>query len=152
MTDVEWLHSGEPFEMLMFLGTVASERRLRLFGVECGRRVRELFPNDSCGNAVELAERYADGLATPQELARVAGRLKRQVFARGPRHPGQHARWVAWRVAQPDCFPTAVSRAAIDLLGHTAAPGKKLVARKAESRRQCEILRDIFGNPFRPVS
>jgi hypothetical protein len=152
MTEDVWLGSVEPFEMLMFLGLNASERKLRLFGVECCRRVWELLPNDTCRNAVELAERYAEGLVTPKELARATGPLKRQVFSRGPRQSGQQGRWLAWRVAQPDCFPTAVSRAMIDLLGHMAAPGKKSAARKTESRRQCASIWDIFGNPFRPVS
>jgi len=66
MDEAEWLKSDDPSRMLDFLGARISDRKLRLFAVACCRRIEHL--HDECAReAVEVAERYADGLASPAE-------------------------------------------------------------------------------------
>jgi hypothetical protein len=48
----------------------ASERKLRLFVIACCRRVWHLLPDDRYREAVEIAGRFCDGLATRGELSR----------------------------------------------------------------------------------
>src|SRR5438477_5581877 len=69
MTEAEWQNAFEPHAMLAFLRVNGrqSERKLRLFAVACSRRMWTLI--DPLGRAaVEVAEKYADGLAGPEEL------------------------------------------------------------------------------------
>lgn len=70
MTEQEWLAcTDNPGVMLQFLGNRAgvSDRKLRLFSVACCRPIRHLLTAAEC-HAVDLAERYADGWASREEL------------------------------------------------------------------------------------
>ena len=68
MTESDWHRSTDPAAMLAVLADRGvSERKLRLFAVACCRRVWHLLPEES-QTAAEVAERYADGLATQDEL------------------------------------------------------------------------------------
>src|SRR4051794_28004462 len=68
MTEQEWLECTDPDAMLLFLGDNPSDRKLRLFGCACLRRVWRSLPEDSHRRAIETAERFADGLVTSEEL------------------------------------------------------------------------------------
>jgi hypothetical protein len=67
MTEQEWLECAEPQPMLEFLRGKASNRKLRLFGCACCRRIWNRLI-DSQRIAVELAERFADGQGGEKDL------------------------------------------------------------------------------------
>jgi hypothetical protein len=74
MTEAEWLTCTDPEPMLEFLSRQRSPpkvtvRKMLLFASACCRRIWNVLPTDPCRKGVEIAERYADGLATDQELA-----------------------------------------------------------------------------------
>jgi hypothetical protein len=69
MTANEWFAATEPKPLLEFLRGKVSERKSRLFGVACCRRIWHLLSDLRSRNAVEVAERYADGRASSAELA-----------------------------------------------------------------------------------
>jgi hypothetical protein len=80
MTEGEWLACEGPERMLKCLyapggpaRTRAGHRKLRLFTSACLRRLWRRVTDPRCREAVEVAERYADGLATRQAL-RARGR------------------------------------------------------------------------------
>src|SRR5205823_980698 len=70
MTEREWLICTDPNLMLRGLAGRVSERKLRLFGAACCRRIWHLLPDRRSRAAVEVAERYADGLADERERAK----------------------------------------------------------------------------------
>jgi len=78
MTGAEWLTCADPGRMLPFLAGKASDRKLRLFACACCRRVWHLLREPESRQAVTVAERFADGAASAEELAQ-AKTLARQV-------------------------------------------------------------------------
>ena len=59
MTEAEWLTCTDPQAMLAFLRGKVSDRKLRLFGVACCRRVWQPIKVPERRQAVEAAELYA---------------------------------------------------------------------------------------------
>lgn len=138
MTEAEWNSCLDPAAMLEWLRTSgrASDRKLRLFAAGCSRRVWNLI--DSVGRAaVEVAERYADGLATPEELR--AARL-------ACRFAGSKAAWYA-----AASVPAVAARNAAFSAQQGAGTTHGDQLSQEESQAQADLLRDIFGNPFRPL-
>jgi hypothetical protein len=126
-------------------------RKLRLFGCACCRRVWEFFTDPVCREAVEAAERFADGEIEKAELETARKATKRAVVKRNPRHPTPHH--CAARAA------TMVTLQSLGDSGRSAAAFAAGVAHDAklrnhldEIRLQLPIFRDIFGNPFRPIA
>lgn len=69
MTEQEWLNGTDPRPMLEFLRGKASGRKRRLFAVACCRHLWPLFTDLRVRDAVETAELWADGRASPEQLA-----------------------------------------------------------------------------------
>jgi hypothetical protein len=155
MTEAEFLASTDPSRMLEWLtaervrpdGTAAgmrpihgsdfqiSDRRLRLFACACARQVWDILTERS-RDAVDVAERYADGLVTLQELMTAHDRASK------PALDGSFEAELAWRVSQQH------ARA---LSANNALPRWFSVSTKLDSQ-QAVLLRTIVGNPFRPAT
>lgn len=68
MNSSEWQSAVNPGAMLEFAGFRTSERKLRLCGCAFLRRVSAHLPHPRSMEAIELAERFADGMDTMQAL------------------------------------------------------------------------------------
>jgi hypothetical protein len=70
MTEAEWLACDQPGEMLAHLEADAplSTRKLRLYAVGVARRALALLTRDEERRALDVAERFADGLAGEADL------------------------------------------------------------------------------------
>lgn len=77
MTEAEWLACADPQPMLTFLSTKISDRKLRLFVAGYSRCLWQQLHADS-RQAVETAERFADGRATIEELHQAERRARRR--------------------------------------------------------------------------
>jgi hypothetical protein len=158
VTEAAWLRSKDLWAMFSHLGPNRSERKSRLFAAACCRRVWPLLDEDH-RLAVEVAERFADGLADNEERAVVAclvdgagDELDHEVI-KSPRYSAAVA--ASW-VIQSD--GDAEEEGTIDLDSECCATlAAEAVVRATRSKKpeatfQADLLRDIFGNPFRPVA
>ena len=83
---------------------VIDAKTLRLFAVWCARQIEHLFTDDRSKQAIEVAERFANGQATDEELA--AARV---------------AAWDAWTAAWAAADDAAAARDAAWLAAWLAA-------------------------------
>jgi len=156
MTEQEWLTCTNPEPMLEYLRGKVSDRKLRLFAVACCRHLLQQIPLHSWDQeAVEVAERYADGKSTAAELTAAA-----------------NATTPDWTAAFACADAASLEHAAVDAAIYSADNAAHAVAehvafqadlynennpifangKNAECKHQSCILHDIFGNPFRPVT
>ncbi|MFX8145314.1 hypothetical protein ABTL24_19590, partial [Acinetobacter baumannii] len=79
-------------QMLDFLDGKAGERELRLFACACCRQAWHLL-SDRCRRLVTVAERFADGSATAEQLfdAEQAARRDQPPWDVGPTSPAEYA-------------------------------------------------------------
>jgi hypothetical protein len=101
LKETQWWACSDPEDMLTFLDGRACDRKLRLFGVACCRRVWQLLTDERSRRAIEVVLRLADGTASEAEREvayQQAGQVKEP-----PRPPGEAA-WAAicaaWNCAE----------------------------------------------------
>ncbi len=139
MTEKEWLECDDPTPMLDFLQGGANDRKLRLFACGCCRRNWHLLTDERSRTTVEVEERKADGLMSESALAKL-------VF--DPDAPHDSPRFISF----PDAWIAArdsSNDAAWDAARRETDP---LNAGDIQREAQANLLRDIFGNPFHPVT
>jgi hypothetical protein len=179
MTEQDWLTCTDPGPMLAALGaslrahpSQASERKMRLFGVACCRRIDCLLLKLKLAfRAVVIAERVADGHVVEEDVSEYRIRVNDEAFG-----------WIdCWRTEREnnfmyfagvaaalalgdcrqerpgnlfdllDCAPSAARAAAHWCRRNDRAQMSESVFR-AMLAEQVPILRCIVGNPFRPVA
>jgi hypothetical protein len=179
MTEQEWLEGNDVRGMLRCLGSRLSERKSLLFTVYCCRRIWERFTDPRTRQVVECAERRAEGLATQEELRRAyenAGEAWREAMTaadsaeREAKTAGANkyaypayvqARKNAWGAdAGKRFFYTGVqladevSASIRGFAGDVSMMAFFAVSPKDNPERmwQGQLLNEMFGNPFHPVT
>jgi hypothetical protein len=176
MTEADWLTWASPTPMLQMLDHRGkpSRRKLRLFAVACCRRVQQLISNlqslkhlsfvDMLDDTLAVAEKFAEGKATKRE-AKIAStnalslefenRVSLTMLAviaagyaaseEAPDSP--ETRWDAHFDEREDDFYSwaAASASYANRASRRPPPLRHRVFQE-------RVLRDIFGNPFRPVT
>jgi hypothetical protein len=153
MTEEEWMDCTDPGEMFRVLVGKASDRKMRLFACACCRRVWNLLDEGS-RKAVEVAERFADGQASDQELAEARKLYGGPFTLTGfevidlPDVTSENTFGAAsGAMARAEMLLLSVGRAGT----HAGLTPEDFMRRDAEKAAQCDLLNDIFGNPFRPT-
>jgi hypothetical protein len=114
----------------------ASDRKLRLFACACARQAWQLMTDPRSRSAVEVAERYADGEASAEELTD-AGRAGLNAVMDDLNDNRRHASTAAGRAALAAYYATRVlvqTRRAV-----------RAVAGEQVRRRQAALLTCVVG-------
>jgi hypothetical protein len=155
MQEAEWLANGEgAWEMIEALKKLgrADARKLRLYACAWARWMWEGLGHKTHKHTVELAEDFADGLIAYEELAEACDvaveyrELYETTYDQESICPGR----VAFATADQDAAYAASdaayhARNVFARLPHAPV----LVPQRGEEER---LMREIFGNPFRPAS
>jgi hypothetical protein len=160
MREKDWLARSDPKAMVEFVRTKGSDRKKLLFAVACCRRIWSWMADSRSTMAVEVAERFADGLANHREceaasaaaLAAVEGATR---FAGFEFEEGDDKQWGEFNAAFAaeivvrrggyDPWESAVTCGyAIEFLTGTPIDAERVA--------QVAFVLDIFGNPFRSVT
>jgi hypothetical protein len=160
MNEDDWRDSADPQAMLNYLEGKASDRKLRLFACACARRWWQRL-NRTLRQALEVAERHAEGLATVAELDAARGQAETaQVnapFFEAPAYAAALATTAELALEAARQAVLAGRQMTVRDASSATAPGEDeaeavAAAVAAEGRAQCELLRHVVGNPFRPVA
>jgi hypothetical protein len=161
MTEADWLRCAEPKLMLEFVRGKGKTRKQRLFACACCRRVWHLLKDRRSRDAVTASECYADRLIRREELVarRQQAMLGKRYFdyyvypeqnaAASVARPSVTLSWILWLTE------AALGNEAVrDRGGSTAEVNLPLrdEVRLTEKKARVAMLRDLFGNPFRPVA
>ncbi len=166
MTEQEWQSCARPELLLHHLArslpVAPRKRKCRLFLCGCCRRVPALLADPASRQAVEVAEQYADGQATPHERDSARWALHPvHPFHPPPLLPLAEPAHTAALAGVPTgellgAAETIVSRVAYQRTQARLGPFRVELAgewkrvRAEEREGLCRLLRDIFGNPFSP--
>jgi hypothetical protein len=191
MNETDWQECIYPEQMLDHLGRQASSRKRRLFACACIRRIWPLLGDERLREAVEVAERGADGKVQARCLQRArhtVRSLREELQAAQRQHLAAQPEETVWKAraalaaAQaveallqanepileaprdvrelPDVVSaTRVARTAAraaeaqgeERLGEASPPSTE-PARRLEQLDAVDLVREIFGNPFRIVT
>jgi hypothetical protein len=156
VTEQEWLACADPWPMLNSIAPTADQPRDRkylLLACACCRRLWHLLADERFREAVEFAERFADGRESEEAYNVLDLRLctlLREQFG--------------------DSYDTMTTEgfaaeSVVDLLAQTPPVAADCAMRRVpylmeregkdrayELANQCSLLREIFGNPFRPLT
>lgn len=160
MTEQEWLECTDPTVMLAFLRGNATKRKMRLFAVACCRRVLHLLTDARSRTAVDVAERFADGLSTEGEME-AARSMAHNALTASPSfaHPDEwttleYAASAAEDAAFPDADRGADSVSWATSLADSVDTNRTTNIDTPDANCvQADSFRCIFGPlPFRPIT
>ena len=152
MTEAEWLKCKKrPDTMLTYLADKAGERKLRLYACASARELWARHePDNFTEQLLSFGELIADGLLDKKILTRAAekawrkagGGITSSLTTRGQETNSVQRAVVAAILAQSTPWNAA---------GYfTTKPW--LLSNGADRAKLCLLIREVFGNPFRPGS
>jgi hypothetical protein len=150
VTEPDWLASDDPKRLLLFAERSLSPRRGRLLAAGFCRRIRGLWKFWPGESAIEVVERFADGLASAEDLdiaqraADAAGVQLSQPLI-GYDAAQELAAVAVSAAAASRVHPPTVLGWAADAVRQAGTAGLVLPAFAA-------LVRDVAGNPFRPAA
>ncbi len=165
MTEEDWVRSNNIRKMVMFLRrthraaqTKHGCRKLRLFVSGCCRVMTWNIPvEQGYRDLVEAAERYADGAITWKELDALRTQVQRPMLPGYISPDDMVKHYASWAMYESAAKSPRFAAGASDLCKTAGAlPGssrKRSTTKQVTelNLRRCNLLRCVFGNPFRPV-
>lgn len=164
MTEKEWLESKNlPLQMLKLLQVSPSVRKSALFMTAYGRSMWQLLVDNRTKRAIEIVEQHVDGFATLEEVlasANEACEAVRTTLSEAAQSVSESASEIA--TAAESGYRVAVAfdpEFTAPFMEHTGVFARALMLASdiealdlKRSATLTNLIRDIFGNPFRPVT
>jgi hypothetical protein len=137
MTESQWLSATSTYDMLQYLGKSLSDRKRVLFGCATARQTWPLISKAINRQAVQTSERYADGLASKENVLQAWSRLDWEPAMYVEWHIGTVTAGLSYRSPTPEetmhkCLSDFPQRRSVEQRHHAWA----------------DALREIVGNPF----
>ena len=148
LTAVDWPTCTDPNRLLAHVAGTMSERKLRLLTVAAARLVWDAITPEM-REAVETAERRADGLVTAEELQWFRDRLYPYLVGDSPRAARR------WGLGGPDCATFMLVFATTyraEMVRRLPNGGAWTTGSAAFADRAAPLVRDIVGDPFLPAT
>jgi hypothetical protein len=146
MTEEEWHECSNPRLMVEYLRSRGTDRKLRLLGCACVRSVWSLT-GEQVPTVIETVERFADSSATKAGLRR----FQKELREARDRLDGEDARtrlmWGATWLTEV----LATGKAFRSIAAEMERLEGVFVFQNLDWQMIEHFVRDIFGNPFRPV-
>ena len=146
MTEAEWLACQDPDPLLRWLQKSRrhrpTPRKMGLFACACARRLGDLAGDKVTAWGLDLAERMAEGIASKEEHRSFV-----RASLAGPGGKFIHVAVWAVRILDTGQNWSSAEGAARSVAGY-AAQGLG----PDEPAEQCRLLREVVGNPYRPVA
>jgi hypothetical protein len=160
VSDADWLNATRPFEMMRwweYFRGKPSPRKHRLLACAAVRLIWHLATDSRLRRAVEVAEAFADHQVAPDILTTAHEEALALGLARGAvlehmssAEPGWQAVCDAWRIAHAAASAADPSDAVLgNAMHHAAQDGGQ--GKDTEDPVQAALVRDVLGNPLRPV-
>jgi hypothetical protein len=152
MTEAEWQTTTEIYHLAR-PHKCRSERKRRLLSCAFAWRVIHLIPDERYKTALETAEKFADGAATEADM-KACRRLMKHLFEPylnkfSPEAAA--ATTIILTLEQKVSSALQSFEKAQWARGELSRPDFEKGCRE-EEKFQCILARDVYGNPFRPVS
>jgi len=159
MNQKEWRTSTAPARMLEYLKRSrrcrVDGRKVLLFGCRCVRRISKRLAYQESEDAIRVAERFADGLATAREMhqARRAARDAANAARRADGLAAAHAAEAAWCLVR---MPNDDRLDRVFLLNRMQGVVHRVWRsyfnepdrRPQEEQAQADLLREVVGDPW----
>jgi hypothetical protein len=155
-TEAEWLACSDPLTMLEVLRAKASDRKVRLFAVGCCRLTLADSAPAPSRRAVEVAERFADGLAGREELLRARSMAFRAALEFQFKISEELRERGIWDFPRRNVSDEEVRHYFVAEAAHPHRPfGIGLLRHRLRwdhglTEVAPHVIRDVLGNPFRP--
>jgi hypothetical protein len=136
VTEQDWLVSENPLQLLDYVGVSLESRKALLVTAACFRRHWERLP-EVCRDWARMAETAAEGRASRKDLDDAFEAIEEALNELGP--PGEFVAlldmgWGMWTAEWP-----------------RLDEGEQDSAWLTERKAHAFLVRDVFGNPFRPA-
>jgi hypothetical protein len=158
MTEQEWLECTDSIAMFEFFRGTRLDSRLRRFAVECCRRIRHLIAEEVFRVAADAAEAFADdprnkkSTIKPMAMASIQGwrhHIRNHSTISADPHQLRAANAALGTCASYDWQAAYIAmRESAQALNRVNANDYDRV----ELEYQANLLRCVFGNPFRPIT
>jgi hypothetical protein len=153
VNEQRWLRARKPQPMLAYIGKRewGTPRQDRLFAAACCRRIIHLMPSKAIRSGIEIAEEFADGKASQRRLFNAFERAGKAHAQRDKTDPTGAKAFAALAVHFSCSFEIGYDLTELLDAVYSATvcdPDNP----EEEDRYQVQLIRDIYGNPFRPVA